>query len=190
MDDSYFAMQMQRIMYSMMLKLMEKAGLSSDSTTTAPNAKTIQSMVGTAAGASTYSQSTGATTPFESLIDQASARYGVDPKLVKAVITAESNFQPSVVSSAGAIGLMQLMPGTAASLGVSNPLDPAQNIDGGVRLLKQLMTHYNGNMSLAVAAYNAGQGAVDSYGGIPPYSETQRYVPRVLSIYQSLDRSA
>ena len=122
---------------------------------------------------------------YDELIYTTAMQHKVDPALVKAVIHAESNFRPTVKSSAGAQGLMQLMPGTAASLGVTNSNDPVQNVDGGTRLLRKLLDRYDQNVSLALAAYNAGPGAVAQYGGIPPYPETQRYVPRVLSLYKT-----
>ncbi len=113
---------------------------------------------------------------------QFSARqHGVDPKLAMAVAKTESNFSPSVVSSAGAIGVMQLMPDTAKGLGVKDPFDARQNVDGGVRYLKELLGTFGGDVKKAVAAYNAGPQAVQSYGGVPPYSETQNYVNKVMA---------
>jgi soluble lytic murein transglycosylase len=117
---------------------------------------------------------------FASDIREISLRHGVDPRLVESVIRAESAFNPTAVSRTGARGLMQLMPQTAAMLGVRDSFDPRQNIEGGVRHLRYLLNRYPGNVPLAVAAYNAGEGAVDSYRGIPPYAETQQYVQRVL----------
>jgi hypothetical protein len=113
-------------------------------------------------------------------IREISERHGMSPALVEAVIRVESAFNPLAVSPKGARGLMQLMPGTANALGVQDAFDPRQNIDGGVRHLRRLIDRYPGDLPLAVAAYNAGEGAVDSYGGIPPYPETQQYVRKVL----------
>jgi hypothetical protein len=114
------------------------------------------------------------------LIRQAAARYGLDENLVLAVARAESGFRPEAVSRAGALGVMQLMPGTARSLGVTDPLDPAQNIDGGARYLRQMLDRFGGDVEQALAGYNAGPGAVKRYDGVPPYRETQQYVQRVL----------
>ncbi len=120
---------------------------------------------------------------FEDLIQSASRRYDLDPALLKAVIQQESGFRPNVVSSAGAMGLMQLMPGTARSLGVTNPFDPAQNIDGGARYLRAQLDRF-GSLPLALAAYNAGPGAVRKYAGIPPYAETQRFIRAVSALHE------
>lgn len=120
----------------------------------------------------------------QALVNDASSRNGVAPALVNAVVMAESAGNPSAISTAGAQGLMQLMPGTSAACGVSNPFDAAQNVDCGTRYLHQLLARYDNNVELAVAAYNAGPGAVDEYHGIPPYPETRAYVDRVLTAYR------
>jgi len=114
----------------------------------------------------------------------AARRHGLDPELVMAVVSVESGFRPQAVSPKGAQGLMQLMPRTASSLGVADALDPAQNLDGGTRHLGQLLTLYGGDLVRALAAYNAGEGAVDRHGGVPPYRETRAYVKKVLEQYR------
>jgi len=121
---------------------------------------------------------------YTEVITSACERFAVDPHLVQAVIKAESNFDPEAVSNKGAIGLMQLMPDTAREMGVSDPFDPVENIHGGVGYLSQLLNSLNGDVSLALAAYNAGPKRVMSYNGIPPFRETVNYIKRVLSYYQ------
>jgi soluble lytic murein transglycosylase-like protein len=117
--------------------------------------------------------------PFKAEIDAAAQKYGLDPALLRGLIRAESNFDPNAGSPAGAQGLCQLMPGTAAALGVTNVHDPAQNIDAGARFLRQQLDAFGGDVTKALAAYNAGPGAVRRYGGVPPYAETQNYVRQV-----------
>jgi soluble lytic murein transglycosylase-like protein len=119
------------------------------------------------------------TAQIDEAIEQAARKHNVDPNLVRAIIKVESNFNPSAVSSKGAMGLMQLMPDTARSLSVNNPFDPQQNVDAGVRHLKQLLSDYHGDVTLSLAAYNAGSGAVARNHGVPPYSETRNYVKRI-----------
>jgi cell wall-associated NlpC family hydrolase len=128
----------------------------------------------------TSSAAVSSNTQYDSLIQQAARDQGVDPALLKGLVQAESGFDPASVSSVGAQGLTQLMPDTARGLGVSNPFDPLQNLEGGARFLAGALKRFGGNEQLALAAYNAGPGAVERYGGIPPYAETQAYVPRVL----------
>lgn len=117
------------------------------------------------------------------VISNISKKHGVDEKLVQALIRQESGFNPNAKSKAGAMGLMQLMPFTARSLGVNDPYNMVQNIEGGVKYLKSMLNKYNGNVILALAAYNAGPGAVDKYDGVPPYPETQNYVKSILANY-------
>jgi soluble lytic murein transglycosylase-like protein len=127
---------------------------------------------------------------YDGLIEKTARMYGVDHTLVKAVIKAESNFNSKAVSRKGAKGLMQLMPRTAASLQVDDCFHPEDNIDGGVRYLRYLINVYDGNLPLALAAYNAGEKAVARYRGIPPYPETKTYVRRVMRFYEEYSRKA
>lgn len=141
-------------------------------TSTAPTTTPVPATAATGPG--------NGTVPFQSLIEESCARYGVDPALLAGLIEQESHFDPTVGSSAGAQGLTELMPETAAGLGVTDPHDPAQSIDAGARLLSEKLAEFGGDTELALAAYNAGSGAVQQYHGIPPYPETQEYVKKVL----------
>jgi len=145
---------------------------------TNPRFRRVGSLSGTAQGWLRLPEGIGSR--FGEEIREIAARHGVAADLVEAVIRAESAFNPRAVSNKGAQGLMQLMPRTASSLGVRNAFDPRENIEGGVRHLRYLLDKYPGSVSLALAAYNAGEKAVDQYGGIPPYAETQQYVQKIL----------
>ncbi|MEY8426314.1 lytic transglycosylase domain-containing protein [Lachnospiraceae bacterium 46-15] len=155
-----------------------------NTTTTSPTIKTADSDFQTA-----LKRASGQTS-MDDIFEEAAKTYGVPVQLLKAVAKAESGFNPNAVSGAGAIGVMQLMPATAQSLGVTNPYDARQNIMGGAKYLKENLERFNGDASLALAAYNAGPNAVEKYNGIPPYSETQNYVKTVLSYMNDTSLSA
>lgn len=121
----------------------------------------------------------------DAIFNEAASKYGVDAKFLKAIAKCESDFSTECTSRSGAMGIMQLMPQTAASLGVTNAYDPYQNIMGGARYISEKLAQYNGDKSLALAAYNAGSGNVAKYGGIPPFKETQNYVAKVMAYYNS-----
>lgn len=152
----------------------------------------VDGYVSSNSGASVNSSFLGSSaTPREvdDAIEQAARRHNVDANLVRALIRVESNFNSKAVSRKGAMGLMQLMPSTARQLKVTNPFDPDQNVDAGVRHLKKLLQDFNGNVKLSLAAYNAGAGAVHRNAGIPNYAETRNYVSRITSLYNSGDTS-
>jgi soluble lytic murein transglycosylase-like protein len=145
--------------------------------TTAP----VAQAAGTVAAAASQAPTSLKDVPYGAQITAAAQKYGVDPDLIRAVIEHESGFDRNATSPVGAQGLMQLMPGTARGLGVTNPYDPAQSIDGGTHFLADLLKRFNGDVTLALAAYDAGPSAVERYHGVPPYAETQKYVTWVLN---------
>lgn len=132
-------------------------------------------------GSSVETDAKPGTSGIMGLIASSANKHGLDPALLECLVQAESDFNPNTVSNKGAMGLTQLMPGTARSLGVSNPMDPAQNLDGGAKYLAGLLKRFNGDEKLALAAYNAGPGAIQKYNGVPPYKETQNYVTKITS---------
>lgn len=162
-----------------LIRLMEAVSSATSTTNVAKNNKTapLASMDQNAAAAATTKDKR----PFSEIIKEASEKYGVSEDVISAVIQQESSFNPNAVSSCGAMGLMQLMPGTAKSLGVDNAFDAEQNIMGGTSYLKEKLDEFDGNLPLALAAYNAGSGTVRKYGGIPPYKETMAYVNKIIN---------
>jgi soluble lytic murein transglycosylase-like protein len=165
--------------------LLSGSDTSTVSTDSSSTEATSESSATSTAGTSSGSCDLVISEELEEIFAEAAETYGVDEKLLKSVAKVESNFNASAVSSAGAVGIMQLMPATAEGLGVSDSYDARENIFGGAKYLSQLLSKYDGDTSLALAAYNAGSARVDQYGGIPPYTETQNYVTKVLGYYQS-----
>lgn len=161
---------------------------SATSSGSASFADTLQAATATSA-APVGAAAEGESSSYDGLIEAAAQRNGVDPAVLHGLIQQESGFDPTAQSSAGASGLTQLMPGTASSMGVANPLDPAESIEGGARYLSQMMSQFPGSTTDALAAYNAGPGAVKQYGGVPPYAETQSYVSKVLGYAEAFRQS-
>lgn len=128
--------------------------------------------------------SSSSSTSLDAYFEEASEKYNVDVKLLKAIAHAESNFNPNATSSSGAMGVMQLMPSTAKSLGITDAYNAYDNIMGGAKVIAEHLANYNGDVSLALAAYNAGSGNVAKYGGVPPFTETQNYIKKVLAYYE------
>lgn len=157
-------------------KALENSQNTTVSSTTGSDTADVSTTQTSASSAGSYTSS-----ELDSFFEEAANTYGVSSIILKSIAKAESGFNPSAVSSAGAVGIMQLMPSTAAALGVSNSYDARENIMGGAKYISQLLSNYQGNISLALAAYNAGSANVDKYGGIPPFTETQNYVKKVLS---------
>jgi soluble lytic murein transglycosylase-like protein len=160
------------------------------STISSPSSSSRLSSLGKTGGLATGSLSTaseGSDPRLDRIVDQAAERHQLDPALVKAVISTESGWNPYAVSRKGAMGLMQLIPATAERYGVGNPYDPAQNIEGGATYLRWLLDRYNGDLTKSLAAYNAGERAVDESGGVPWYPETRRYVQKVTNAYFQSD---
>lgn len=143
----------------------------------------------TGGASSTSSTWSGGSKDFDGMIADASKKHGVDESLIRAVIKQESAFNPKATSSCGAQGLMQLMPATAAGLGVTDPSNPQQNIEGGVKYLAQQLKAFNGDVKLALAAYNAGPGNVQRYNGVPPFAETQQYVANITGMMRNTQLS-
>ncbi len=162
---------------------------SSQSTQASGFSKTLQQTQQVASPTNISAPVSTSRAAINTMVNKLSQQHGVDKHLVNALIKQESGFNPTIKSPAGAEGLMQLMPATAKELGVTNSMDPAQNLDGGIRYLKQKLNLYHGNIPLALAAYNAGSGAVAKYNGIPPYKETQNYVRKVLGNYMSTKKA-
>jgi soluble lytic murein transglycosylase-like protein len=154
---------------------------SASGATDTPDAASSQALTGGFTGPASPTAAPSGYGAYASDITAAAARYGIDPSLLYGVISQESAFNPNAVSSAGAEGLAQIMPENFASLGVSNPFDPVQSINAGAKLLSENLATFNGNTVDAIAAYNAGSAAVEQYGGIPPYAQTQNYVQKVLA---------